>query len=137
MLTRCKLSIAWLWGAVRMLVRPTRRAPGQAILWALFAITPFLCFFEVEILSENNPFTKLEPWQWVMNLAWYYCLLFIGFLITGRRKGAIAFDAIFSFAIGLGQDGTGGAMAVENGSNLLIFCFQITCHDRTDGQCSA
>ena len=101
MLTRCKLSIAWLWGAVRMLVRPTRRAPGQAILWALFAITPFLCFFEVEILSENNPFTKLEPWQWVMNLAWYYCLLFIGFLITGRRKGAIAFDAIFSFAIGL------------------------------------
>lgn len=101
MLTRCKFSIAWLWGAIRMGLRPIRKHPGQAVLWALFALTPFLCFFEVELLSENNPFTKLKAWQWVMNLVWYYCLLFIGFLITGRRKGAIAFDTIFSFVIGL------------------------------------
>lgn len=101
MLTKVKFSLSWLWGWVRMALRPVRRNPGQAALWALFALTPFLCFFEVEILSENNPFTNLEPWQWLMNLAWYYCLLYIGYLITGHRKGAIAFDAIFSFLIGL------------------------------------
>lgn len=101
MLTRFKFSLSWLWGALRILLRPIIRHPGQTVLWVLFAITPFLCFFEVEILSENNPFTKLAAWQWLMNLVWYYCLLFVGFLITGRRKGAIAFDLILSFFAGL------------------------------------
>ncbi len=98
--TKCKSALAAIAAAPRHLWALIRRRPGQELLWLLFALAPFLCFFEVEILSENNPFS-LAPWQWLLNLVWYYCLLFIGLLITGRRKGAIAFDAIFSFCIGL------------------------------------
>ena len=48
--------------------------PRQFALWMLFALTPFFCFWMVEILSENS-LTSLAPWQWLMNLVWYYCLL--------------------------------------------------------------
>lgn len=77
-----------------------RAHPKQSALWLLFALAPFLCFWMVEILSENS-ITSLAPWQWLMNLVWYACLLFIGWLITGGRRGAIAFDCLFSFFIGL------------------------------------
>ena len=77
-----------------------RAHPKQSALWLLFALAPFLCFWMVEILSENS-ITSLAPWQWLMNLVWYACLLFIGWLITGGRRGAIAFDCLFSFLIGL------------------------------------
>ena len=84
----------------RRLWAVARAHPKQVYLWLLFALTPFLCFWMVEILSEND-LGSLAPWQWLMNLVWYACLLFIGWLITGGRRGAIAFDALFSFFIGL------------------------------------
>ena len=63
--------------------------------------TPLVCFLMVELLSENNPFTALKAWQWVMNLTWYFCLLFLGWLITGRRNGAVALTALLSFLLGI------------------------------------
>lgn len=68
--------------------------------WVLFAATPLFCFWMVEYLSDNQ-LTRLEPWQWVMNLVWYSCVLFLGWLITGRQKGAIWFTGLASFGLGL------------------------------------
>lgn len=86
--------VRWLWHKLS-------GQPWLALSHILFWLTPLICFLMVEVLSENNPFTRLKPWQWLMNLVWYFCLLFIGWLITGRRKGAMVFDALFSFGIGV------------------------------------
>lgn len=83
----------WLWHIILT-------HPRQLALWLLFALTPFLCFWMVETLSENS-LTSLAPWQWLMNLVWYCCLLFLGWLITGGRRGAILFDGGISFFMGL------------------------------------
>lgn len=83
----------WLWNLILTY-------PRQFALWLLFALTPFVCFWMVEILSENS-LTSLAPWQWLMNLVWYCCLLFLGWLITGGRRGAILFDGGVSFFMGL------------------------------------
>lgn len=94
----------WLSGALRpfrWLWHKLADRPWLAVSHILFWLTPLICFLMVEVLSENNPFTRLKPWQWVMNLVWYFCLLFIGWLITGRRKGAMVFDTGFSFFIGI------------------------------------
>ncbi len=104
MLTKFRSALSQLWEGMRFPFRwfrdLIRAHPKQAALWLLFALTPFLCFWMVETLSENS-IASLAPWQWLMNLVWYACLLFLGWLITGGRRGAIAFDALFSFFIGL------------------------------------
>ena len=104
MLTKCKSALAragaFLSRPFRALWRIIRANQLQANLWLLFVLTPFFCFFMVELLAKNT-ITDLHPWQWLMNIVWYYCLLFLGWLITGGRRGAIAFDSIFSFVIGL------------------------------------
>ena len=100
MLTRVKFSLSWLWGVLSVADRFLQRNQKQVRLWLYVALTPWLCFWGVEMLCENDIFA-LKPWQWCMNLVWYYFLLFVGWLITGRRKGAIAFDLLFSFVAGL------------------------------------
>lgn len=100
MLTRVKFSLSWLWDALRMGANFLSRNKKQVRLWLFFIATPWLCFWGVEMLCEND-FFDLKPWQWAMNLVWYYFLLFVGWLITGRRKGAIAFDLLFSYVAGL------------------------------------
>ena len=104
MLTKCKTALARAGAFVsrpfRALWHLMRANQLQTNLWLLFAATPFICFLMVELLAENK-MSSLAPWQWLMNIVWYTCLLFIGWLITGGRRGAIAFDSIFSFIIGL------------------------------------
>ena len=104
MLTKCKTTLARAGAFVsrpfRALWHLMRANQLQTNLWLLFAATPFICFLMVELLAENK-MSSLAPWQWLMNIVWYTCLLFIGWLITGGRRGAIAFDSIFSFIIGL------------------------------------
>lgn len=68
--------------------------------WFFFGATPLFCFWMVEYLSDNQ-LTRLEPWQWAMNLIWYSCILFIGWVITGRQKGAIWITTLCSFMFGL------------------------------------
>lgn len=93
-LDKALIPFRWLWHKLA-------DDPWLALSYILFWLTPLICFLMVELLSENNPFTRLKPWQWLMNLVWYFCLLFIGWLITGRRKGAMVFGTGFSFFIGL------------------------------------
>ena len=104
MLTKCKTALARAGAFVsrpfRALWHLMRANQLQTNLWLLFAATPFICFLMVELLAENK-MSSLAPWQWLMNIVWYTWLLFIGWLITGGRRGAIAFDSIFSFIIGL------------------------------------
>lgn len=92
---KCKAGIGHVWSDVIC------AHPGQSTLWALFFLTPLISFLEVELLSENNPFLRLEFWQWGLNLLWYGCILTFAWLITGRRKGSIAITMGFSFLIGI------------------------------------
>ena len=50
----------------------------------------------VEILSENS-ITSLAPWQWLMNLVWYYGLFFVLRLVLGRNRRAAALGACLAF----------------------------------------
>ena len=100
MLEKCKSLFAML-RSLPGRVKAFYLAHWPVILsWVLFAATPLFCFWMVEYLSDNQ-LTRLEPWQWVMNLVWYSCVLFLGWLITGRQKGAIWFTGLTSFGLGL------------------------------------
>jgi phosphoglycerol transferase MdoB-like AlkP superfamily enzyme len=101
MLEKFKSIFTHIGAGLKQLWALLRRDPDRTAVWVLFLLAPVLSFFEVELLSESNPFLSLAPWQWVMNLVWYWFILFVGWLITGGLRGAAAFDLIVSFFLGL------------------------------------
>ena len=101
---RFSLFLIQIWYLLRRarqrLGRFLRQNIGLILSYALFWLTPLICFLMVELLSMNSPF-KLAAWQWCLNLVWYFFLLFVTWLITGRRRGSILLTVLLSFFAGL------------------------------------
>ncbi len=80
------------------------RVRSQPGLWCsrlVLLLAPWVCFWMVEILNQNDVFADLEAWQVLMNMIWYYLLLIVCRLILGRNRRAAAAAAVLSFAVGL------------------------------------
>ena len=67
------------------------RVRSQPGLWCsrlVLLLAPWVCFWMVEILNQNDVFADLEAWQVLMNMIWYYLLLIVCRLILGRNRRA-------------------------------------------------
>ena len=78
-----------------------RERPEQWLSRLIFLLGPWVSFWMVEILNENDVFADLYPWQVLMNLIWYYLLFLLCRLILGRRRRAAATAAGLSFVVGI------------------------------------
>ena len=77
---------------------------GQPWKWLsrlVFLLGPWVAFWMVEILNQNDVFSDLQAWQVLMNLVWYYILFLVCRLVLGRRRRAAALAICLSFLIGL------------------------------------
>lgn len=77
---------------------------GQPWKWLsrlVFLLGPWVAFWVVEILNQNDVFSDLQAWQVLMNLVWYYILFLVCRLVLGRRRRAAALAICLSFLIGL------------------------------------
>ncbi len=66
----------------------------------IFWLTPVAGLFMVEILNEKNPFTNLDFVELVMNLVWYVLLLFLLWLVFGRRRHSATVYLLLLYAAG-------------------------------------
>lgn len=76
----------------------------QPTLWAsrlVFLLGPFLCLLMVEALNESDPLLNLSPLQFVLNLAWYFCLFILARIITRGNRRACLVSVLICFATGL------------------------------------
>ena len=83
------------------LVADMREQPGKWISRVVFLLGPWVSFWMVEILNENDVFSDLYAWQVLMNLIWYYIWFVLCRLVLGRRRRAAAVASIVSFLVGL------------------------------------
>ena len=75
-------------------------APANLSRLAFCLCVP-VCYFMVEVLNENNPFTDLELWQIAWNGVWYIVLLALSWVIFRKRRRAAAITAVCCFIFGL------------------------------------
>ena len=78
-----------------------RNNPGTWMSRLVFLLGPWVSFWMVEILNENDIFKDLDDWQVAMNMAWYYSLFVLLRLVLGRNRRAAASGAVVSFLFGL------------------------------------
>lgn len=83
------------------LVADMRARPGKWFSRLAFLLGPWLCFWMVEILNQNDVFKDLDDWQILMNMVWYYSLYLLLRLLLGRNRSAAALGAVLSFLVGL------------------------------------
>lgn len=83
------------------LVTDMRTRPGKWLSRLVFLLGPWLCFWMVEILNQNDVFEDLDDWQILMNMVWYYSLFVVSRLLLGRNRSAAALGAVLSFLLGL------------------------------------
>lgn len=83
------------------LVADMRAQPGKWFSRLAFLLGPWLCFWMVEILNQNDVFEDLDDWQILMNMVWYYSLFIIFRLLLGRNRSAAALGSALSFLVGL------------------------------------
>lgn len=83
------------------LVSDMRARPGKWFSRLVYLLGPWLCFWMVEILNQNNVFEDLEDWQILMNMVWYYSLFILLRLFLGRNRSAAALGTVLSFLVGL------------------------------------
>ena len=76
------------------------RAPRLWWTRLIFWLTPLAGLFMVEIMNEKNPFTNLDFIELVMNMAWYVLILFILWLIFGRRRRSATVYLLLLYAAG-------------------------------------
>ena len=67
----------------------------------IFLLGPWLAFFMVEVLNQNNPFTALTPTQVTLNAIWYYSVFWLVRLVLGRRLLSAGLSALVCFLVGL------------------------------------
>ncbi len=83
------------------LFRDMKEFPGKWWSRLVFLLGPWITFWMVEILNQNDVFTDLHAWQVLMNLIWYY-LLFLGCrFVFGHRKWAGTAAITLAFVVGL------------------------------------
>ena len=83
------------------LLADMRGHPGTWLSRLVFLLGPWVAFWIVEILNENDVFSDLYAWQILMNLIWYYIWFVLCRLVLGRRRRAAAFAILLSFLVGL------------------------------------
>lgn len=86
------------------MVEKVKRLITNPSLWAsrlVFLLGPFLCLLMVETLNENDAFVRLSPLQFMLNLAWYFCLFILARIITGGNRRACIVSVLICFGVGL------------------------------------
>ena len=83
------------------LLADLREQPGKWGSRLVFLLGPWISFWMVEILNENDVFSDLYAWQVLMNLIWYYIWFLLCRLVLGRRRRAAAAAVLVCFAVGL------------------------------------
>lgn len=83
------------------MIEDIKRDPGKWAARLLFLLGPWVTFWIVEILNENDVFSDLYQWQVLMNMVWYYLLFVICRLVLGRRRRAAAAGALLGYGIGM------------------------------------
>ena len=78
------------WALAVFVLIPLRLRLGEkAALWLgrlCFVLYPFAGFCTVEFLSGLDPFATLSPLYLALNLAFYYLIALLLYLIAGRTK---------------------------------------------------
>ena len=83
------------------LLRNFREVPETWASRLVFLLGPWMTFWMVETLNENNIIADLQLWQFGMNLLWYYLLFVLARFLFGRRQWAATAVVLLSFAVGL------------------------------------
>ena len=83
------------------LFRNMKEFPGKWRSRLVFLIGPWITFWMVEILNQNDVFSDLHAWQVLMNLIWYYLLFIACRFVFGRRKWAGTVAVTLAFVVGL------------------------------------
>ena len=94
-----------LWAVGLALPIPVRfKLEGRAALWLsrlFWAAGPVVGYSLVEILNWNNPFTSFSTLQVALNLAFYYIIALLVWLITGRRNLSCGISTALFWLIGM------------------------------------
>ena len=94
-----------LWALGLALPIPVRfKLEGRAALWLsrlFWAAGPVVGYSLVEILNWNNPFTSFSTLQVAPNLAFYYIIALLVWLITGRRNLSCGISTALFWLIGM------------------------------------
>ena len=83
------------------LFRNMKEFPGKWLSRLVFLLGPWITFWMVEILNQNDVFSDLHAWQILMNLIWYYLLFIACRFLFGRRKWAGTAAITLAFVVGL------------------------------------
>ena len=83
------------------LLRDSRESPKTRASRLVFLLGPWMTFWMVETLNENDIIADLRLWQFGMNLLWYYLLFVLARFLLGRRQWAATAAALLSFAVGM------------------------------------
>ena len=67
----------------------------------IYSLTPIMGLFMVELMNEKNPFTNLNFQELVMNLIWYVLLLFLLWLLFGKRRRSATVYLLLLFGAGM------------------------------------
>ena len=90
---------------VMLLMRRKDRALSGALgNWLsrlMWLAGPLLGYTLVESLNHNNGWTDFSPLQIVLNLAWYYLVAGLVFLLAGRRQLSAGISAALFWAVGM------------------------------------
>lgn len=86
---------------IRAMARRIWARPGDLVTALVLLLGPWVGFWMVEILNENDVFQDLMAWQVLMNMIWYYLLFFLCRLILGRPRRAAAAAATACFLVGV------------------------------------
>ena len=83
------------------LVQDMKEHPGKWMSRLVFLLGPWMAFWMVETLNENDIFSDLEAWEVLMNMVWYYLLFLLCRAVLGRRQWAATAAVVLSFGAGL------------------------------------
>lgn len=95
---------SWNNRAGELLWRAVQEVRHHARLWwsrLIFWLSPLAALFMVEIMNEKNPFMNLNFEEFIMNMAWYVILLFVFWLMFGRRRRAATVYMLVMFVLGM------------------------------------
>ena len=94
-----------LWALGLALPIPVRfKLEGRGALWLsrlFWAVGPVVGYSLVEILNWNNPFTSFSTLQVALNLAFYYIIALVVWLVVGRRNLSCGISTALFWVIGM------------------------------------
>ena len=83
------------------LFQDMREHPGKWFSRLVFLFGPWMAFWMVETLNENNIISDLQGWQVLLNMIWYYLLFILCRALLGRRQWAATAATSLSFLVGM------------------------------------